>query len=600
MARAAHTTTRNAAQQLVAVPSEALHTSGSAEHANASRVAFSYLRVSSTRQAGEARSGLDRQQDQFLPFCQRHRLTPSVDPLVDAGISAYRGSNRHHGALGRFIAAARDGVIPAGAVLVVEDLDRFSREAPSYAEAQLGELFQLGLALAVVRDDVVIDRSTYDADIGVRLQLLVRRDAAHDYSRKLSERVGAAHERARARERQGEIVNSHCRPPWLDYDELSGAFTVNDRWPIYRRMIDLCLQGYGQVRAAAMINDEGHRNTRGGLWSGASVVQVWRDRRLIGERVYGHRRRAGSEQVEVLKGYFPAMLTREEWDQLQAAIAQRSSNRGRAGRGDFRRNILQGVVFCACGMRRELHVATKPSGRKNSYLICKSKSRGQRLGDSRCSEKNIPYDEEWMLRAFMGQRWQQYFNRPADNRERRQIEGELITAEGLLAQKRKQQQQAESNVQRLLTSGELGADDVAILLKMAKDARRQADEIESTVNGIRERLRQVLTRPSGASAQRAIRERVEAFMATDRQDVAQRIRFNSWLNTLPVRVVVSLSDGSLQMSVEPAVKATTDTAGNVTVTGAELVVRVPLPSPSTPTASACGCTPPSPEPAPRW
>lgn len=574
MARAARTTTRNAAQRLSAVPSEALHTSGSAEHATASRVAFSYLRVSSTRQAGEARSGLGRQADQFLPFCQRHGLTPSLDPLVDAGISAYRGSNRERGALGQFLAAARDGLIPEGAVLVVEDLDRFSREAPSYAEAQLGELFQLGLALAVVRDDVVIDRSTYDSDIGVRLQLLVRRDAAHDYSRKLSERVGAAHERARARERQGEIVNGHCRPQWLDYDDQGGTFTVNDRWPIYRRMVDLCLQGYGQVRVAAMLNGEGHRNTRGGLWSGASVAQVWKDRRLIGERVYGERRRAGSAQIEVLPGYFPAMLTREEWDQLQAAIAQRSSNRGRAGRGEHRHNILQGVIFCTCGMRRELQVAAKPSGRKHAYLVCKSKIRGRRVGAGTCSEKNVPYDEQWLLRAFMGQRWQQYFSRPADNRERRQIEGELINAEGLLAQKRQQQQQAEANVQRLLTGGELGADDAALLLKMAKDARRQGDEIEVTVNGLRERLRQVLTRPSGASAQKAIRERVEAFMATDRQDVAERIRFNSWLNTLPVRVVVSSDGGRLQMSIEPQQKATYDDAGGVTVAGAELVVKV--------------------------
>lgn len=205
MVKAARATTSSAAQRVSAVPSEALHTAGSAGHASATRTAFSYVRVSSSRQAGEARSGLDRQADQFLPFCQRHGLTPSVDPLVDAGISAYRGSNRQRGALGQFLAAVRDGVIPPGSVLVVEDLDRFSREAPSYAEAQLGELFALGLALAVVRDDVVIDRATYDGDISVRLQLLVRRDAAHDYSRKLGERVSAARERTRAIDRKSVV-----------------------------------------------------------------------------------------------------------------------------------------------------------------------------------------------------------------------------------------------------------------------------------------------------------------------------------------------------------------------------------------------------------
>jgi DNA invertase Pin-like site-specific DNA recombinase len=529
-------------------------------------MAFSYLRVSSSRQAGDARSGLDRQADQFLPFCQRHGLTPSVDPLVDAGISAYRGSNRQRGALGQFLAAARDGVIPAGAALVVEDLDRFSREAPSYAEAQLGELFALDLALAVVRDDVVIDRATYDGDIGVRLQLLVRRDAAHDYSRKLGERVSAAHERTRAMERQGQIINGHQRPQWLDFDEQAGAFTVNDRWPIYRRMIDLCLQGYGQVRVAAIINGEGYRNARGGLWSGSAIAQCWRDRRLIGERAY-------SRGTEVIAGYFPAMLTRDEWDRLQAAIAQRHGNLGRAGRGDRRHNILQGLVYCTCGTRRELQTATKPSGRKHAYLTCKTKTRG-RCVDGLCTARNVPYDEQWLLRAFMGQRWQQYFSRPADNRERRQLEGELIAAESVLAKQRQQQQQAEGNVQKLLTAGALSADDAALLLKLANDARRQGDESEASVNAIRERLRSVATRPSGASVQKAIRERVEAFLATDRQDLTERVRFNSWLNTLNLRVVLS-NDGHLQMSIEPAVKAVYDDAGGVTVAGAELVVRMP-------------------------
>jgi hypothetical protein len=331
-------------------------------------------------------------------------------------------------------------------------------------------------------------------------------------------------------------------------------------------MIDLCLQGYGQVRVAAIINGEGYRNARGGLWSGSAIAQCWRDRRLIGERAY-------SRGTEVIAGYFPAMLTRDEWDRLQAAIAQRHGNLGRAGRGDHRHNILQGVVYCTCGTRRELQTATKPSGRKHAYLTCKTKTRGRRV-DGLCTAKNVPYDEQWLLRAFMGQRWQQYFNRPADNRERRQLEGELIAAETLLAKQRQQQQQAESNVQKLLTSDALSEGDVALLLKLANDARRQGDESESSVNAIRERLRSVAARPSGASAQKAIRERVEAFLATDCADPAERIRFNSWLNTLNLRVVLS-NDGHLQMSIEPAVKAVYDDAGGVSVAGAELVVRVP-------------------------
>ena len=533
MATAQKAPSRRTSKRAAGVPVDALAAHGSAGHTAEARTAFSYLRVSSGKQAAEARSGLDRQADQFLPFCQRHGLLASVDPLVDAGISAYRGRNRRQGALGQFLDAARDGLIPAGSVLVVEDLDRFSREAPSYAEAQLGELFLLGLALGIVRDDQVIDRSTYDADIGVRLQLLVRRDAAHDYSRKLSERVSAAHEGIRARERQGEIVNAHWKPQWLDYDAAAGAFTPNDRWPIYRRILDLCLDGFGQTRVAAMVNGEGHRNAHGNLWSGASVAQVWRDRRLIGERAYG---RGRVSEVEILPGYFPAMITTAEWQRLQECVAQRRNNTGQVGRGEQRHNILQGLCFCVCGMRQELHTATKPSGRKHAYLVCKSKIRGRRVGDGVCMARNVPYVERDLLQAFMANKWARFFDRPADNKRRRELDRQVREAEALLAKQRQQQEQAQANIAELLLAGSLEPDTAALLGRVAKDAKSHADATEVTLGALRDQLRQASIRPDGAAMQKAIMERVEAFMATGLSDPAERVKFNAWLTTLGLTV----------------------------------------------------------------
>jgi DNA invertase Pin-like site-specific DNA recombinase len=546
------------------MPAGKLHPEGSAGHTTAGRAAFSYLRVSSVRQAAEARTGLDRQADQFTPFCQRHGLLPIDDPLIDRGISAYRGSNRRKGSLGAFLDAARNGIVPAGSVLVVEDLDRFSREAPSYAEAMLGQLFELDLALGICRDDVVVDRARYDSDIGVRLQLLVRRDAAHDYSKKLSERVSAAHERVRVRERQGERLNAHWRPQWLDYDADADTFTMNDRWPTYRRMLDLCLEGHGQVRSAAILNGEGYRNSKGGLWSGAAVAQALADRRLLGERIY---RQRGADP-EVLAGYFPAAITSAEFSKVQELIAQRRSNVGRAGRGEFRHNLFQSIVFCHCGQRMELHTARKKSGRVHSYLVCKSKIRGR--GAGHCKARNIPYDEGWLLQAFMRERWARFFDRPADNKKRRDLDRKVREAEGLLAQQRQQQDQATANLAQLLKQGVLDADTAALLGKAAKDARQAAEGTAAALTGLREQLRQAAIRPNGAAMQAMIRERVEAFMASDRHDPAERIRFNTWLCTLNVNLYLQWDGSTAQMSVEPLEKVTRDDAGNVTVAGMEI------------------------------
>jgi DNA invertase Pin-like site-specific DNA recombinase len=46
----------------------------------------------------------------------------------DLGVSAFRGRNRVDGMLGEFLSYVRSGDIPKGAYLLVENLDRVSRE----------------------------------------------------------------------------------------------------------------------------------------------------------------------------------------------------------------------------------------------------------------------------------------------------------------------------------------------------------------------------------------------------------------------------------------------------------------------------------------
>ena len=45
------------------------------------RIAFSYQRVSTPDQVQGV--GLERQEDKFLPFCERHGLIPNKDRVID-------------------------------------------------------------------------------------------------------------------------------------------------------------------------------------------------------------------------------------------------------------------------------------------------------------------------------------------------------------------------------------------------------------------------------------------------------------------------------------------------------------------------------------
>jgi DNA invertase Pin-like site-specific DNA recombinase len=527
------------------------------------RVAFSYQRVSAAKQATDKSDGLHRQADAFLPFCQRHGLTPADDHLQDSGVSAFRGKNRQRGALGAFIEAARDGAVPDGAVLVVEDLDRFSRQATSHQEKMLGELFDQGLALGIVRDDLIVDRTTYDTKLDVRLQLLVRRDAAHDYSRKLSERVAASHASRRAR---GEKTR-HPRPFWCDWSDAAQDFTINDKVAIPRRMVDLCIEGAGMTQIAQAMNREGMTNSSGGKITYAWVRRVLADRRLLGERAWSE----GGKVARVDHGYFPPLVSEGEFGRAWELIRERDSRKGRHGRGEHLHNIFQGITYCACGQGLTYGTGRSRTGeRVYAYLRCV----GKISGTCTVGGRNHRYDEEWLLRGFMAQRWGQFFHKPADGHQRRQLQGRVRELEALAAQHREAAQRAESSLSELLTSGTLALEDVQLLGRLSREAAAKADAVDRERDKVRHQLQQLDAKPSGDAMAAVVRERVEAFMAADRLDVAERRRFNNWLGTLGLRVVLSNS-GLVQMSVGPTVKATYDEAGNVTVAGGEFVVRVP-------------------------
>jgi hypothetical protein len=214
-------------------------------------------------------------------------------------------------------------------------------------------------------------------------------------------------------------------------------------------------------------------------------------------------------------------------------------------------------VICPCGGRLSLEVCRR-NGRVNAYLVCASKNRGT------CNARNIRYDEDELLRAFMQFRWARFFDRPADNKRRRELDRQVRDAEALLAKQRQHQQKAESNLSELLLAGSLDADTAALLGKAAKDARHQADATEGSLGELRGQLRQASLRPDGATMQKEILDRVEAFMATGRHDPADRVRLNTWLNTLGVSAYLYRDQQGhtvMDSTIEDAIGLGVDDAG---------------------------------------
>lgn len=80
----------------------------------------------------------------------------------DLGLSAFNGAHAHRGALSDFLDAIEHGFIEKGTVLLVESLDRLSREKIGDATERLRHILKAGVEVITLSDQTHYDESSLD------------------------------------------------------------------------------------------------------------------------------------------------------------------------------------------------------------------------------------------------------------------------------------------------------------------------------------------------------------------------------------------------------------------------------------------------------
>ena len=128
-----------------------------------------------------------RQSSKADDYCEK-RGWPKPIQKTDPGVSAFRRRNIEFGKLGKIIDAVIDGDIPRGSVLLIEDLDRFSRGAPLKAAAELESIVEAGLTVITLIDGIEYNQENIK-NVGMILLSVVKFVNAHDESLKKSKRI---------------------------------------------------------------------------------------------------------------------------------------------------------------------------------------------------------------------------------------------------------------------------------------------------------------------------------------------------------------------------------------------------------------------------
>lgn len=338
--------------------------------------AYSYLRFSTPEQA--AGDSYRRQTSAALDYCSKHGLTLDEEVTYhDLGVSAFRGKNAETGRLGEFLEAVKEGLIAPNSFLLVESLDRISRQAARRALRVLEAICDEGITVVTLSDGKQYTREALDSDPMSLIMSLLIFIRSNEESAMKSRRLKAAWVGKRLKVAEGKPLTAKG-PGWLKLDKTTGKWCVlEDRARVLVRIFKEASNGIGPHSIAMGLNkDQVPVFGEGKQWHRSYIIKLLDECPSVAgtyvphvmEYVDGKKVR---KPLEAIPNYFPRVVPEDLYQQVRAQRGTKSTSI----RGSTKtiHNIFAGLVRCArCGASMTLQ--NKGAGNGPKYLVC-SKAR---------------------------------------------------------------------------------------------------------------------------------------------------------------------------------------------------------------------------------
>lgn len=345
--------------------------------------AYSYVRMSTRKQLrGDS---LRRQLERSKAFADEHSLLLD-DSLQDLGVSAWRGRNFKTGALGRFLAMVESGEISKGSYLLIESLDRLSREAVPDALTLFMAIINAGIVIVTLGEDrQIYSRDRLNGDWTKLIIGLAVMSRGHEESQTKSERISAVAKRKREQAREGKGHITGITPAWIDAKRIDVnryEFTLNHHAETVRAIYEMALRGLGATVIARKLNSDGVPafKSKDGWYQ--SIIKAMLARHDVIGTFQPHRMQNGKRvpDGDPIDNYFPAAIDKDLFLRVQTM----RSNPGMPGRkGRTFANLFTGLCHCAhCGGPMTMKMSRVKGNENGRYLVCANYVRGHRCADA--------------------------------------------------------------------------------------------------------------------------------------------------------------------------------------------------------------------------
>ena len=323
-------------------------------------IAFSYLRFSSEIQ-GKGDS-MDRQVEAANRWAATNKIE-IVERMDDLGLSAFKGDHVRKGQLGDFLDLCKTDDFRAicqarDVYLLVESLDRLSRQKIMTAVGQLGEIIEAGVHVVTLSDGQVFSDGSLN-DVGSLIIAVTIMARANEESALKSRRLLSAHKRKRKGVLNDGLLYSKTIPSWLRStdDKFAKFEQIPECVKVIRRIFKMASEGTPVNRIARIFNQEGipqlktfsegggGRRSNVGGWYGNTIKRLIVDPSVLGTLTFAERDE-DEDDVKEVKNYYPRIID----PKLRAKairVLNVSNDRGRREKnGDvFYAHIFRKIAF---------------------------------------------------------------------------------------------------------------------------------------------------------------------------------------------------------------------------------------------------------------
>jgi DNA invertase Pin-like site-specific DNA recombinase len=279
------------------------------------------------------------------------------------------------GALSRFLQGVDTGEVIAGDFLLVEDMDRMTREPVSDALKLVIGILEAQITICVLNSGWEITLESFNRDPSHVFMLAAVISRANAESRRKSEMLTTAAASRRARAREHGVPFTTQGPPWTDY--VDGGFVLNDKVQIVRRVFEWAAAGMGSYSITRRLKDTPSLTGRG-RWRDGTVTKLLHNRSVLGwyqpcRRPKDEREIPDGEPIKLYPEAIDAALFQKVQDAIRPRIGEPLRGSGRIGFAIP--NLFQKLAHCAhCGWPMHLKPVQPHGGKRRDYLYCSGKA----------------------------------------------------------------------------------------------------------------------------------------------------------------------------------------------------------------------------------